>query len=49
MREAQLKQEVQRAERRAEIIESYTEMLMELLSQRDEWMLVVDRETRPAR
>ena len=45
-REAQLKQEVQRAERRAEIIESYTEMLMELLSQRDEWMLVVDRETR---
>ena len=48
-REAQLKQEVQRAERRAEIIESYTEMLMELLSQRDEWMLVVDREKRVTR
>ena len=45
-REDQLKREIQRAQRRAEIIESYTEMLVELLAQRDEWMLVVDRETR---
>lgn len=45
-RETQLKQEVQRARRRMEIIESYTEMLIELLDQRDEWLLVVDQETR---
>ena len=45
-REAQLQQEIQRARRRAEIIESYTEMLVELLDQRDEWLLVVDEETR---
>ena len=45
-REDQLKREIQRAQRRAEIIESYAEMLVELLAQRDEWMLVVDRETR---
>ena len=32
-REAQLQQEIQRARRRAEIIESYTEMLVELLDQ----------------
>ena len=44
-REAQLKQEIQRAQHRAEIIESYTEMLVELLDQRDEWLLVVDQET----
>ena len=46
VREAQLKAEIQRAERRAEIIDSYTEMLVDLLSQRNEWMLVVDMETR---
>lgn len=45
-REEQLQQEIRRARRRAEIIESYTEMLVELLDQRDEWMLVVDQETR---
>ena len=45
-REAQLKEEIQRAQRRAEIIESYTEMLVDLLSQRDEFLLVVDMETR---
>lgn len=44
--EVRLKEEVQRARRRADIIESYTEMLVELLDQRDEWMLVVDLETR---
>ena len=45
-REKLLQQEIQRARRRAEIIRSYTEMLVELLDQRDEWMLVVDQETR---
>ena len=45
-REAQLQREIRRARRRAEIIESYTEMLVELLDQRDEWLLVVDEETR---
>lgn len=45
-RETQLKQEIQRAQRRAGIIESYAEMLVELLDQRDEWLLVVDQETR---
>ena len=45
-REAQLKEEIQRARRRAEIIDSYTEMLVELLDQRDEWLLVVDQKTR---
>ena len=45
-REEQLKREIQLARRRAEIIEGYTEMLVELLSQRDEWLLVIDRETR---
>ena len=34
-REEQLKREIQLARRRAEIIEGYTEMLVELLSQRD--------------
>lgn len=45
-REAQLKREIQLAQRRAEIIESYTEMLVDLLSQRDEWLLIIDLETR---
>lgn len=43
---AKLKEEVQRTQHRADIIESYTEMLVELLNQRDEWMLVVDQATR---
>lgn len=34
------------ARRRAEIIGSYTELLVDLLSQRDEWLLIVDWETR---
>lgn len=45
VREAQLKAEIQLAQNRAEIIESYTEMMVELLSQRDEWLLVVDTRT----
>lgn len=45
VREAQLKAEIQLAQDRAEIIESYTEMLVDLLSQRDEWLLVVDMKT----
>lgn len=32
--------------RRAELIASYTEMLVDLLSQRDEWLLIVDWATR---
>ncbi len=44
--EAKLRAEVRRAQHRAVIIESYTEMLVELLDQRDEWMLVVDQATR---
>ena len=44
-REAQLKREIQLARRRSEIIKSYTEMLVELLNQREEWLLVVDQET----
>ncbi len=45
-RRAQLRAEVRRAQNRADIIESYTEMLVDLLGQREEWMLVVDEETR---
>lgn len=45
-RRTQLKAEIRRARSRAEIIESYTEMLVDLLGQRDEWLLVVDTETR---
>lgn len=44
-RETRLNEEMQRARRRAEIIQSYTEMLVDLLDQRNEWLLVVDRET----
>lgn len=44
-REDRLKKEIQRAQHRAEIIDSYTEMLIELLGQRDEWLLVVDQKT----
>lgn len=45
-RRTQLQAEIRRARRRAEIIDSYTEMLVELLSQREEWLLIVDWETR---
>lgn len=45
-RRTQLKEEIRLARNRAEIIEDYTEMLVDLLSQRDEWLLVVDVETR---
>lgn len=45
-REVQLKREIQLARRRTEIIEGYTEMLVDLLSQRDEWLLIIDMETR---
>ena len=45
-RETRLKAEIRRAQQRAEIIESYTEMLVDLLGQRDEWLLVIDQETR---
>ncbi len=45
-RRIQLKEEICRARRRAEIINSYTEMLVELLDQRDEWLLVVDQASR---
>ena len=45
-RRAQLQAEIRCAQRRAQIIDSYTEMLVELLGQRDEWLLIVDWETR---
>lgn len=45
-REDRFMREVQRARRRTEIIEGYTDMLVELLDQRDEWLVVVDQETR---
>lgn len=41
-----LREEVLVARRRAEIIQSYGEMLVDLLDQRDEWLLVVDQESR---
>lgn len=45
-RRVQLEEEIRRARRRAEIINSYTGMLVELLDQRDEWLVVVDQERR---
>lgn len=45
-RRAQLQSEIRRAQRRTGIIDSYTEMLVDLLSQREEWLLIVDWETR---
>lgn len=45
VRESLLKSEIKLAQRRAEIIKGYTGMLVDLLAQRNEWLLVVDLET----
>lgn len=45
-REEQLKQAVEKAERRTEMIEGYNELLIEMLSRRKEWLLVVDRDSK---
>lgn len=45
-REEQLQREMELAHRRADIISGYTDMLVDLLSQRDEWLMIVDMETR---
>ena len=45
-REEQLKEEAKKAKRRAELIEGYNELLVEILSKRKEWLLVVDRDTK---
>ena len=45
-REEQLKEVAEKAERRAEMIEGYNEFLIEMLSRRKEWLLVVDRDSK---
>ncbi|MCI8834657.1 MAG: diguanylate cyclase [Ruminococcus sp.] len=45
-REAKLQEEAVKAERRAEMIEGYNELLVEMLSKRKEWLLVVDKDSR---
>lgn len=41
-RESQLKENANKVQKRAEALESYNELLIELLSRRNEWLLVVD-------
>lgn len=45
-REEQLKEAVKKAERRAEMIEGYNGLLVEMLSKRKEWLLVVDKDSK---
>ena len=45
-REAKLQEEAVKAERRAEMIEGYNELLVEMLSKRKEWLLVVDKDSK---
>ena len=45
-REEQLREVAEKAERRAEMIEGYNELLIEILSRRKEWLLVVDKDSR---
>lgn len=45
-REEQLKEEAARIQNRAEMIEGYNELLIKLLSRRNEWLLVVDINTK---
>lgn len=45
-REEQLKLAAEKAERRAEMIAGYNELLIEMLSRRKEWLLVVDKDTK---
>lgn len=45
-RETLLKEEAERAQNRAKVIEEYNDFLMEMTRKRNEWVLVVDAETR---
>lgn len=45
-REALLKEETARVQKRAEVIEGYNELLVELTTKRNEWILVVDANSR---
>lgn len=45
-REKQFEEEKQRIQSRADMIEGYNELLVAMLSKRDEWLLVVDIETK---
>ena len=45
-REAELKEEVIRSQNRAEMIEGYNELMIEMLSKRKEWLLVIDMITK---
>lgn len=45
-REAALKEEVMRSQNRAEMIEGYNELLVEMLSKRKEWLMVIDVDTK---
>lgn len=45
-REAALKDEVIRSKNRAEMIEGYNELMIEMLSKRKEWLLVIDVDTK---
>ena len=44
--EAELKEEVIRSQNRAEMIEGYNELMIEMLSKRKEWLLVIDVNTK---
>ena len=45
-REAQLKEEAQKALERAQVIEEYNDLLVEMTRRRKEWIVVVDEESR---
>lgn len=45
-REQQFEEEKQRIQNRADMIEGYNELLVAMLSKRDEWLLVVDMESK---
>lgn len=45
-REAQLKEEAQKAQERAQVIEEYNDLLVEMTRRRNEWIVVVDEESR---
>lgn len=45
-REELLTEAAEKAERRAEMIEGYNELLVEMLSKRKEWLLVVDKDSK---
>lgn len=45
-REDLLKKEAKKAENRAELIEGYNELLVEMLSKRKEWLLVIDKDSK---